>query len=192
MFCRRRDDTETNNKQTNNHIHATYNTTSPAIAVASNECFWLQKNRQSLVAHANQSQAGIKSHDRRPRPVINIRTCSWPGIRRLSLFITPEGSKISHNTKKYTKLHTKIWHKITQKYTHTHNKTIKKTLKEHHIKEECDAYGWSTALLCSIYCRMSLRYFCAEIVISVCTYLTQLILGFYQKLVRLLSLRTKF
>jgi len=27
----------------------------------------------------------------------------------------------------------------------------KKTLKEHHIKEECEAYGWSTALLYSIF-----------------------------------------
>ena len=50
-------------------------------------------------------------------------------------------------TQKYTKLHQKIWHKITQKYTHTHNKTIKTLiLKDNHIKEECESYGWSTAL----------------------------------------------
>ena len=52
--------------------------------------------------------------------------------------------------------------------------------------------GLSSDLSIADICRMSLRYFCAEIVISVCTYLTQRILGFYQKLVRLISLRTKF
>ena len=41
-------------------------------------------------------------------------------------------------------------------------------------------------------CRMALRYFCAEIVISVCTYLYATNSGYLPRLVRLTSFRTEF